>query len=77
MDAMQAGQFEEAARLFEKALSQRPYDVPSHFGLAVAAMHLGDIRRARKQLELAEENSTTPASRAIYAAKLRHLKSLN
>lgn len=77
MDAMQAGQYQQAARLFEKALSQRPYDVPSHFQLAVAAMHLGDIRRARKQLELAKSNSTTPESRAIYAAKLRHLQSLN
>jgi Tfp pilus assembly protein PilF len=77
MEAMQAGQFHEAARLFEKALSQRPYDVPSHFALAVAAAHLGDMRRARKQLELARQNSTTPESRAIYTAKLRHLKSLN
>jgi len=77
MDAMQAGQFKEAARLFEKALAERPYDVPSHFELAIAAMHLGDTRRARKQLELAEQNSSTPESRAIYAAKLRHLKLLN
>lgn len=77
MEAMQAGQYKQAARLFEKALSERPYDVPSHFALAIAAMHLGDLRRAREQLELAEQNSTTPASRAIYAAKLRHLKSLN
>ena len=77
MKAMQAGQFEEAARLFEKSLSQRPYDVPSHFALAIAAAHLGDMRRARRQLELAEQNSTTPESRAIYAAKLRHLKALN
>lgn len=77
MEAMHAGQFAEAARLFEKALSQRPYDVPSHFQLAIAASHLGDMRRAFKQLELAKENSTTPESRAIYAAKLRHLKSLN
>jgi len=75
--AMQAGHFEEAARLFEKSLSQRPYDVPSHFELAKAAAQLGDMRRAREQLELAEKNSTTPESRAIYAAKLRHLKSLN
>ena len=74
---MQAGQYADAAHLFEKALSERPYDVPSHFELAIAAMHLGDMRRARKQLELAEKNSTTPESRAIYAAKLRHLKSLN
>ena len=77
VEAMQAGRFADAARLFEKALSERPYDVPSHFELAIAAMHLGDMRRARKQLELAEQNSTTPESRAIYAAKLRHLKSLN
>jgi Flp pilus assembly protein TadD len=77
MEAMRAGRFEDAARLFEKALSQRPYDVPSHFQLAVAAWHLGDLRRARKQLELAKENSTTAASRALYAAKLRHLNSLN
>ena len=77
LEAMQAGQFKEAARLFEKALSERPYDVPSHFELAIAASHLGDMRRAREQLELAEKNSTTPESRAIYAAKLRHLKSLN
>lgn len=77
MEAMHAGQFAEAARLFEKALSERPYDVPSHFALAIAAAHLGDMQLARKQLELAEQNSTTPESRAIYAAKLRHLKSLN
>ncbi len=75
--AMQAGQFEQAARLFEKSLSQRPYDVPSHFELAIAAAHLGDMRRARKQLEFAMKNSTTPDSRVIYAAKLRHLESLN
>jgi Tfp pilus assembly protein PilF len=74
---MQAGQFEEAARLFEKSLAQRPYDVPSHFELAVAASHLGDMRRAREQLGLAMQDSTTPESRGIYAAKLRHLKSLN
>lgn len=75
--AMQAGQFEEAARLFEKSLAQRPYDVQSHFELAIAASHLGDMRRARQQLELAKQDSTTPESRAIYAAKLRHLKLLN
>ena len=75
--AMQAGEFKEAARLFEKSLSQRPYDVQSHFELAIAAAHLGDMQRARRELALAEKNSTTPQSRAIYAAKLRHLQSLN
>ena len=77
MEAMRAGRYKQAARLFEKALAQRPYDVPSHFALAIAAVHLGDMRRAREQLELAEQDSTTPESRAIYAAKLRHLKSSN
>lgn len=77
VEAMQAARYEEAARLFEKALSQRPYDVASHFELAKAAAHLGDMRRARKQLELARKNSTTAESRALYAAKLQHLKSLN
>lgn len=77
MKAMQAGQFAEAARWFEKALSRRPYDVPSHYGLAVAAARLGDLRRARRQLELTVKNSTTPESRALYSAKLRHLEALN
>ena len=75
--AMQAGEFKEAARLFEESLSQRPYDVQSHFELAIAASHLGDMQRARRELELAEKNSTTPESRGLYAAKLRHLKLLN
>ena len=75
--AMQVGQFKEAARLFEKSLSQHPYDVQSHFELAIAASHLGDMRRARRELELAEMHSTSPESRAIYSAKLQHLKSLN
>lgn len=75
--AMQAGQFAEAARLFEKSLAQRPYDVQSHFELAIAASHLGDMRRAREQLGLAMKDSTSPESRAIYAAKLRHLELLN
>ncbi len=77
MEAMRAGQYDKAARLFEQALSERPYDVSSHFELAIAASHLGDVRRARKQLELAMQDSTTPESRALYAAKLQHLKSLN
>ncbi len=75
--AMRAGRFRQAARLFEKAISRRPYDVQAHFQLAIAEAHLGHMRRARAQLQLAEKNSTTPESRAIYAAKLRHLEALN
>ena len=73
--ALNAGDFELAARQFRKALSRRPYDDQSHFGLALAALHLGDVPRARRELEVALHNSTTHEQRAVYAAKLRHLQS--
>lgn len=73
--ALDAGDFEGAVQQFEKALSRRPYDDQSHFGLAVAVLHLGDVHRARKELEVAMKNSTTDEQRSLYAAKLRHLKS--
>ncbi|MGH8148125.1 MAG: tetratricopeptide repeat protein [Rhodanobacteraceae bacterium] len=75
MEALRANDYHAAARLFEKALSLRPYDVPSHFELSVVALHLGDARRARRQMQLAVKNSTTPETRAIYTAKLRQLES--
>ena len=74
MQALHAQDFEDAARQFEKDLAQRPYDSQSHFGLAVAAMHLGDMPRARKELQVAIQNATTDDQRALYAAKLRQLK---
>lgn len=77
MRAMQARRFAAAAQLFEKALSRRPYDVASHFQLAVAAAQLGNMQRAHEQLELAMKKSTTTQKRALYAAKLRHLQELN
>lgn len=73
--ALNAGDFEGAVQQFKKALSRRPYDDQSHFGLAVAVLHLGDVRSARRELEVAMKNSTTHEQRALYAAKLRHLKS--
>ena len=75
MKALNARDFELAARQFKKALSRRPYDDQSHFGLALAALHLGDVPRARRELEVALHNSTTHEQRAVYAAKLRHLQS--
>lgn len=72
---LNAGNFEVAVQQFRKALSRRPYDDQSHFGLAVAVLHLGDVRRARRELEVAMKNSATDERRALYAAKLRHLKS--
>lgn len=74
MQALHAQDFEDAARHFEKDLAQRPYDSQSHFGLAMAAIHLGDMPRARKELQVAIRNATTEDQRALYAARLRQLK---
>jgi Tfp pilus assembly protein PilF len=74
MQALNAQDFEDAVRQFKKDLAQRPYDSQSHFGLAMAAMHLGDMPQARKELQVAIKNATTDDQRALYAAKLRQLK---
>jgi Tfp pilus assembly protein PilF len=74
MQALNAQDFEDAVRQFKKDLAQRPYDSQSHFGLAMAAMHLGDMPQARKELQVAIKNATTVDQRALYAAKLRQLK---
>ena len=81
VEAMQAGQFELAARLFEKALAQAPYDVPSHFELALAALHLGDLRRAPATGTGGEEQHHTGIARPLRgqaaASGIVELKSLN
>ncbi|HET7161460.1 MAG TPA: hypothetical protein VFI32_02135 [Rhodanobacteraceae bacterium] len=74
--ALNDGKYETAMRYFKKELSRRPYDDQSHFGIALAAAHLGDMPRARKELQEAMANSTTHEQHELYAAKLRHLKSL-
>jgi len=74
MQALQAQDFEDAVRQFKKDLARRPYDSQSHYGLAMAAMHLGDMPQARRELQVAIKNATTDDQRALYAAKLRQLK---
>lgn len=74
MQALEAQDFEDAVRQFKKDLARRPYDSQSHYGLATAAMHLGDLPQARRELEVAIKNATTESQRALYAAKLRELK---
>lgn len=74
MQALQAQDFEAAVRHFKKDLARRPYDSQSHFGLAMAAMHMGDLPRARRELQVAIKNATTDDQRELYAARLRQLK---
>ncbi|HUP90967.1 MAG TPA: tetratricopeptide repeat protein [Solimonas sp.] len=76
MAALQAGDNNVAIVQFGKELARMPYSHELHFFTALAELRLGEIRQARKHLVLALENSTTPDSRGIYAAKLEHLRAL-
>jgi len=74
MRALQRGQFNEAMALFEKEQRRMPYDDEVHFAIAVTSLNLGELKRARRELTMAFENSTTRDRRGIYAAKLEKLK---
>jgi Tfp pilus assembly protein PilF len=73
--AMERGDFKAARDLFAKELDRDPYYHEFHFWLALADLRLGDTERARKQLEIALETSTTRGDRDLYAAKLAWIRS--
>jgi tetratricopeptide (TPR) repeat protein len=73
--AMARGDFKTAHDLFAKELDRDPYYHEFHFWLALADLQLGDTERARKQLEMALETSTTRGDRDLYAAKLAWIRS--
>jgi Tfp pilus assembly protein PilF len=75
LNALQRGDNATARDLFQKELDRAPYYHEFHFWLGVAQLRLGQESEARKHFELAIENSTTRGERALYAAKLDHLKS--
>lgn len=75
--AMKKGDYAGAKRLFEKEIARSAYFHEFYFGLALANYGLGNLYEARKAMDLAVENSTTPHDRDIYAAKLAWLKSKN
>ena len=60
----------ELAREVERAASYHEF----HAWLAAALFELGEIDQARRHLQLALENSTTPADRALYEARLDALR---
>jgi Tfp pilus assembly protein PilF len=74
--ALAAGDDAGALALFKRELRRQPDQPEVHFWTAVAAAHLGDRATAAAHLRLARDNSTTPASHALYAAKLDHLQAL-
>ena len=59
MRAMRDGNFKAARDLFAKEVDRTPYYHEFHFWLANAYFALGDVDRARRELALALEYSTT------------------
>jgi Flp pilus assembly protein TadD len=73
--ALQRSEFTAARDLFAKEIDRAPYNHEFHYWLAVAYVGLGDRERARKELVVALETSSTSNDRAMYAAKLDRIKS--
>ncbi|MYM33881.1 tetratricopeptide repeat protein [Duganella sp. FT94W] len=73
-EAMQAGEYVRARRLFERELERVPDYHEFHFWLAVANYHLGNLRAADNHMKLAMQNSTTRGTHDLYSAKLDRLR---
>jgi Tfp pilus assembly protein PilF len=75
MRAMREGNYKAARDLFAKEVDRAPYYHEFHFWLANAYFGLGDVERARRELTLAFEYSTTRHDHDLYAAKLDRMRS--
>jgi tetratricopeptide (TPR) repeat protein len=74
--AMDQGNYRGARDLFTKEVERAPYYHEFHFWLALALVKLGDNQKAKQQLALAMENSTTRSDHDLYAAKLERIKAI-
>lgn len=74
--ALRSKDYRQARRWFRKELARMPYAHEIHFALAMTHLQLGEARLASQELRLALDSSTTRSSRALYAAKLDHLREL-
>lgn len=74
MAALQRGELQAARALFERELRRDAYYHEFHFWLAIACQRLGDNAAARRHMAQAIAASTTQDDRALYAAKLDHLR---
>jgi tetratricopeptide (TPR) repeat protein len=75
MEAMKREDFRAARDFFAREVARADYYHEFHFWLGVADFRLGDFTRARRELSLAMERSTTRGDRDLYAAKLDWLRS--
>jgi Tfp pilus assembly protein PilF len=74
--AMRERDYAKARDLFERELRRESAYHEFHFWLAQAQLGLGNVRQARRELELALQNSPTQNDHNIYAAKLDKLRAL-
>jgi len=70
---MQSRDYNAAKDLFAKEVDRAPYFHEFHFWLAAACLGLGETERARKELTIAMEISSTRKDQAMYAAKLARI----
>jgi Tfp pilus assembly protein PilF len=76
LEAMRERDYAKARDLFERELRRESTYHEFHFWLAQAQLGLGNVRQARRELELALQNSPTHGDHRIYAAKLDKLRAL-
>jgi Flp pilus assembly protein TadD len=76
MQAYNRGDYRKAKLMFEREVERAPYNDEFHFWLGVACLRLGEQKGAREQIALALDTSTRTDTRALYSAKLAHLRSL-
>ena len=74
MKAMESHDYQAARTMFEREVRRAPYYDEFHFWLGMAWLRLGEAGQAREQMALALDTSTTRDGRALYAAKLAHLR---
>jgi Tfp pilus assembly protein PilF len=74
MKAMERQDYQSAKTLFAREVQRAPYYDEFHFWLGVAWLRLGETAKAREQIALALDSSTTRDGRELYSAKLDHLR---
>ncbi len=72
--AMHGGDYAAAKQWFAREIARAAYTPEFHFWLALANLGLRDIEAVRRELQLAQEHSTTDADRSRYTAKLESLR---
>lgn len=76
MAALKAGDYADAATHFAREVRQAPYNDEFRFWLGVAHLQLGQLRDAREHITVAVDYSTRADMRALYSAKLAHLRDM-